>query len=413
MTRPDLVLLMAYSYPPCPEPGATRPSQFAKYLRRFGYNVRVITAWEQQPPRDEVIYVPTRQRVPDRRSVRGVTEMALRKVLFPCDEGMLWAADAAKAAGYVVRQYQKTAVFSTFPPINSHLAAWMLKRRFGVRWIADFRDPLAGSPSRELTNARLSYGAIPAAVDRLMQRGIFRDADALIANTDAVRDRWRLQYPWAAPKAINIWNGFDPEEILTAAPAPPRPHRVMAHTGSIYSGRHPGPLLECMERLIRNGRLDPKRFLLHLVGPVAWDLVPDREVFRRLTELGCLNATGQVLPQNQARQLMREAGYLLLLDVIVPGAGQQLPSKIFDNIPIGRPILAITTRNSPADRVLAGSGIPYACIYDSSPPEQADRALLGILSRPMEPAQPSEWFFSNFDAVQRSRALSALIDGEA
>jgi hypothetical protein len=60
--------------------------------------------------------------------------------------------------------------------------------------------------------------------------------------------------------------------------------------------------------------------------------------------------------------------------------------------------------------VLAHSGIPYACIYDDSPPDEADRAVLDVLSRANEPAQPSEWFFTNFDAVHRTRALTELID---
>ena len=185
----------------------------------------------------------------------------------------------------------------------------------------------------------------------------------------------------------------------------------MAHTGSIYSGRHPGPLLESMERLIRNGKLDPKGFLLQLIGPIAWELIPDRELLTRLMDMGCVDATGAVLPHAQARQAMCEADYLLLLDVIISGGGQQLPSKVFEYIPIGRPILAITSRNSPADRLLAGSGVPYACIYRDSTAEQADRAVLEVLSRPSDPAPPSEWFLANFDAVHRTRALASLIDG--
>jgi hypothetical protein len=280
-----------------------------------------------------------------------------------------------------------------------------------VRWVADFRDPLVGSPGRELTQSKLHLGAIPAAVDRLIQRGAFRDADVLIANTDSVLDSWRRKHPATSHKLAHIWNGFDPEETLSAIPPPERSFQVLAHVGSIYTGRHPGPLLESMQRLIRNGRLDPKRILVHLVGHVTWNQLPDRELFEYLKELGCVRATGDIVGKAEAQQIMREADYLLLLDVIIPGAGQQLPSKVFEYIRIGRPILAITTRDSPTDRVLAGSGIPYSCIYNDSLPDEADSALLDLLAQPTEPVRPSEWFMSTFDAVPRTRALAALIDG--
>ena len=404
--RPDLILLMAYPYPPCPAPGATRPSHFAKYLRRSGYNVRVVTAFDDGT-RDEVIFVPERK---DRRTPAGVSEMVLRKFFFPSDQSMLWAWDAAATAGPLVGKYRKTAVFSTFPPVNSHLAAWLLKRRHGVRWVADFRDPLVGSPGRKLTNSRLAYGAMPTNVDRWIQQGVFRTADAIVANTDAVLERWRVTYPGYARKFAHIWNGFDPEDSMTAAAIPPRERRVIAHVGAIYSGRHPVPLLQSMERLIRKGRLDPRRVLVYLVGAINWNVVPAHDVFERLRELGCVDV-GKVLPPSEAHQVMRESDYLLLLDVIAPGAGQQLPSKIFEYVPIGRPILAITTRNSPSDRILAKSGIPYACIYPDATPEQDDEAVLSVLGASSDPAKPSLWFLEQFDAVYRTRALAELLEG--
>jgi glycosyltransferase involved in cell wall biosynthesis len=226
-----------------------------------------------------------------------------------------------------------------------------------------------------------------------------------------VLERWHREYPHLTHKIVHIANGFDPEEISVAAPIPRRQRRVMAHVGAIYTGRHPVPLLHSLERLIANGRVDPDRFLLHLIGDIAWDFVPEREMFRRLAARGCLEAPGTVMPGPEARQKMREADYLLLLDILMADAGQQLPSKVFEYIPIGRPILALTTRNSPTDRVLAGSGIPSAFLYADSTPEQADEAVSRILAAPSDPpVRPSEWFFETFDAERRTRALVELID---
>jgi hypothetical protein len=368
----------------------------------------VVTAFDDGS-RDEVILVRNRHQKASRQTALGLSEIVLRKFLFPSDEAMLWALDAARTAEPVVQQHRRVSVFSTFPPMNSHVAAWLLKRRFGVRWVADFRDPLVGSPGRQLTNAQMPLGAIPKAVDHFVQNGMFRDADAIVANTDVVQERWHREYPQIGHKLSHIWNGFDREDAPGAAPIPPRQRKMIAHVGSIYSGRHPVPLLRSMYRLIENGRLEPERFVVGLIGPFDWSVVPDREVFERLGALGCVETPGE-MPHSQARQLMREADYLLLLDVIDTAVGQQIPSKVFEYIPIGRPIIAVTTRNSPTDRVLAGCGIPTGRIYPDSNVDEVDDTVLRILSTPSEPTQPSDWFLETFDAERRTRALAKLLD---
>jgi hypothetical protein len=404
--RPDLVLFFCYAYPPSTFPGAIRPSHFSKYLQRFGYNVKVITASEPEAGREEVIFVPDRYTVPNRSRISGLAEILLRRLFFPCDAGIRWSADAFRAAESLVRSHPNAVLFSTFPPLSTHLAALRIKRKYGIRWIADFRDPLAGSPSRVVSRRLLRV--LASVTDRTVQNAIFRHADVLIANTDTVLDRWRNQFRGYASKMVHIWNGFDEEEMLGAAPKPVRHFKVIAHVGSIYTGRHPVPLLESIDRLSRAARINAKELLVHLVGYIGWDQLPNRELFERMSGAGILRAPG-IVPLAEAHQIMSEADYLLILDVCVPGAGQQLPSKLFEYIPIGRPILAITTRNSPTERVLASSGIPYACIYSDSTRDEVDRAVLELLSMPSDPVRPSSWFLQNFSAVNRARTLARFI----
>src|SRR4051812_50094145 len=98
--RSPLVVMLAYHYPPSPRAGAARPSHFAKYLHRLGYTVRVVTANrpDDARPRPEVVFVPNRHEKPNRHHPAGLAEIALRKVLFPGEEGMLWSLAAFRAA---------------------------------------------------------------------------------------------------------------------------------------------------------------------------------------------------------------------------------------------------------------------------------------------------------------------------
>src|SRR3954451_6046126 len=173
--RPDLVLFFCYAYPPSMFPGAIRPGHFSKYLQRFGYNVKVISASEPEAGHDEVVFVPDRYTVPKRNRISGLAELVFRRLFFPCDAGMRWSADAFRAAEPLIRNHPNAVLFSTFPPLSTHIAALRIKRKYGVRWMADFRDPLAGSPSRVVS--RRLVRAVASVTDRTVQNAIFRHAD--------------------------------------------------------------------------------------------------------------------------------------------------------------------------------------------------------------------------------------------
>jgi hypothetical protein len=55
----DIVLIVAYHYPPDPGIGGARPYRFAKYLKRMGYRIHVIAASHVHPSRMSPTF-PTR-----------------------------------------------------------------------------------------------------------------------------------------------------------------------------------------------------------------------------------------------------------------------------------------------------------------------------------------------------------------
>jgi len=50
--------MLAYHYPPDMVIGGGRPYRFAKYLRRVGYDIRVIAAPCEGAPEQDVTYLP-------------------------------------------------------------------------------------------------------------------------------------------------------------------------------------------------------------------------------------------------------------------------------------------------------------------------------------------------------------------
>jgi len=398
------ILLMAAMFPPDNFIGAARPGRFAKYLHRAGYRVDVLAASASAKPvvSGEVHRVRGEIEVYDRRDLAGFLERVARKLFFPCDLDSMWCLRATRYARRFMRNGRRPLVISTAPPVLINQAAWRLKKKFGVAWIADLRDPFTDIPSRERSRRARWLGTH-------LEKLIFHHADAVIANTDAAAEMWRRRYPQAASRIHVLWNGFDPEDALGPEPVPDRDYTVLVHTGAIYDDRRPDVLLESVERLVRSGALDPQRFRIHLLGYLSPGSVRASKTMDYLQNAGCVHVFPPV-SRAEANRIMATSDYLLLLDVFRSAAPVQLPGKTFDYVRVGRPILVCTQHGSPTERVVGMSGIRYVAIAEGDPPEEVDRRVLQFASLLNVPARISEEFRNTFDGSRQVNELCRIID---
>jgi hypothetical protein len=137
--------------------------------------------------------------------------------------------------------------------------------------------------------------------------------------------------------------------------------------------------------------------------------MPDTTDLRDLLDAGVIEETPTRVPVEEASRIRATADYLLLLDYITGTTGLQVPSKVFDYIRIGRPILASTTMDSPVDRILKNSGVPHVCLYPNLGDVELDRRVLEFLSLPKDPVRPSELFRATYDARHQASTLADLI----
>lgn len=405
VTRPKAILL-AYYFPPDNTSGVQRAARLAKYLPSCGVDLRIIASSYAgtDATRRDTVYVPA----PDLCAAAGWDSLArfIQRIV-PYNERLEWVPHALLAACRIADREPIAAVISTSPPLATHLAASFLKARYRLQWIADFRDPLYGNPGRAHRWARL--------YDLSLERAIFRSADSLVAVTDTVRDEWRARYPRWAEKMHLIWNGFDREEAIRPLPIPPRRERMLAHIGVLYRQRHPYKLVEALDRLLSTGRLNPAKFRLAFLGPIQ-----EREQFEAhqatasLLRRGCLEIRGELVPRAEANQAMATADFLLLIDIVNLGGGSYtVPAKIYDYILMGRPILALTGRQSPVERILSGSGVPYVCLYHNDCGAAVEEKLLRLVAMSSEPVRPSSWFLENFDGQRQAEMFADLIIRQA
>lgn len=397
--------MIAYLYPPFNYSGAIRAFRFVKYLEKLGHPVTVLAAGTEARPSVQGIVHRVRGDFEHCREegVAGFLEKVLRRTILPCDWGNIWAFKAAHYGARLMAGKIKPVVISTSPPLPAHWVALWFKLRYGVRWIADFRDPFVGETMRTSRRARYT--------DPFLERFMFRHADLIIANTDVVAESWKRRYPEFSAKIHLIWNGFDPEENLVARPIDPRSFKVLSHVGSIYGARHPGQLLAAVDRLIQREAIGPASVRIRLVGPLDRTAFGDGYLLDRLTALGCVECVPQQIPRREAQDVMATSDALLLLDMLDENGGVHVAAKLYEYVRVGRPILVSTKRNSATERILIRSGIPYMVIYPDDSDAATDEKVLDFLRLPNTPASPSLDFEETFAAMPQAVYLSRCISG--
>src|SRR5947207_2343822 len=146
------ILLVAYFYPPCRDTGAHRPAAMAKWLRRLGDRVTVLTTSaygtaDGGDPED-VVRTADLQRL--RARLHGHDRVdalfdsdtysgqphPLSRVLVPDPLVAAWAPFARSRALRLNRRERFDCVITSSPPESAHGVGRTLARR-GVAWVVD------------------------------------------------------------------------------------------------------------------------------------------------------------------------------------------------------------------------------------------------------------------------------------
>jgi hypothetical protein len=405
--KPGRVLILTYHFLPENLPSTLHPRYFKRYLPEFGYRADVLcssystfgTYDSDQPDADPNVFRvplgPERQRMKELHRWETFFGWHLRIN----DWGRPWIRHAAEAGNRMVRGGAYDAIVSCSPCFSVHRAALQIKlANPKVQWFAYLADPFVGNPFHRVN-------PLQHVLNQRLERKVFAAADFVVANTDAVEAMWREKYPEFAAKFFNLPNGFDFSEKAEALPIPQdRKAPVLLHAGALYGGRFPKQLLESLDRLSKAGKLSSSDLQVRLVGSIDPKSVNCPELLASMIEHQFVFLDGTV-SREEALRRTGEADYLLLVDLNEKNTKFQVPSKLFDYLRIGRPILCYTPRGSETQSILAKAGVPATIVEAEAGAEEADRGLLEFLRLPNAPAQMSDWARHKFDAREMTRIL--------
>lgn len=374
------VLIITYYWPPSGGGGVQRWLKMSKYLPDYDWQPIIFTP--ENPDfeikddsllRDvtkdaEILKIPIwepfglyrklfgkkavqKQGVVDQNdtSLFGKLSRWIRGNWFIPDARIFWVRPAVNYITKYLSKYPVDVIISTGPPHSMHLIGMEVKRRTGIKWIADFRDPWTDwdvLPQLNLNNKSWK-------THKKLEQDVMHNADIVLTVTKNLAKR--LQRTGGIAKVEVITNGFDGEDFDQEEFVKPAKFRI-SHVGLLNDGRNPEILWSVLNELCNDNVEFNDHLEVVLTGTIEQSV---QESIDKFEQLKSKVSIPDYMSHDQVLELYQQSTVLLLLLNNTSNSSWILPGKLFEYFSAKRHILAIGSIESEANDVLV------ECGYDS------------------------------------------------
>ncbi len=365
------VLIITYYWPPSGGGGVQRWLKFAKYLPEFEWEPIIFTP--ENPDFDiqdstlvkdistelEVLKIPIWEpylffaklnkgknlkqgAVNKGQNQSWLTKMALfiRGNFFIPDPRRFWVPPATDFLTRYIHDNDIEAIITTGPPHSMHLIGLNLKKRTGIKWLADFRDPW--SKWDMLDNFSLT--SIAKWGHKRLEKKVLTKADQVIT----VSETWAKEFNSIVKRDYNvITNGFDETDFEKHLSKQSETF-VISHFGLINHFRNPANFWKAIKELAQQPEL-AIRLKIQLYGTIDQsiiDFIRSDEILKPLVEFK------KPVSHEEVIKAYSESDLLLLLLNDSKNAKGHIPGKLFEYMASQRPILALGPEEGDSARII-------------------------------------------------------------
>jgi hypothetical protein len=402
--------------------GSHRSQGLAKYLNQFGWYPIIVTKKTEHPLHGgeyELIEVPfnsmrsvykksmgwkTDKSINEQKGLPvlkqkettfGKTLMLLEDLALYPDGASSWIVSAEKAIKNSMKTRRIDAMISTSSPVSDHFIAHGIKRKYGLPWLADFRDLWSQNHYRSTK--------VKGVLNAVSERIIISDADMLTTVSEPLATKLKSVHP--SKKITSILNGYSPNDLNPGIPTDNK-FRIV-HTGSLYRGRRdPDSLFRAISELVAEGSLSIDDILIDFYGPTEDWLIKNAATYG-LENVVRVRGT---IPRSDVIMEQRKAQILLLLTWDNPAEYGVYTGKIFEYIAAKRPILLLGSTDGVASKLLSDTGIGKS----ASTVDELKEMLIGYYSKYVRTGDAgkaiSDHDLSHLSQVRMAREFSAALD---
>ena len=367
MSYKKKVLIITYYWPPAGGSGVQRWLKFSKYLRDFEIEPVIYTidnpsypildkSSESEIPKDleilkQAIFEPNSMlsffgRNNKKESAGflnpnptffGSIIQYIRANYFIPDARKFWIQPSVNFLSNYLENNHIDAIITTGPPHSMHLIGLELKKKLGIKWISDFRDPW--TEIDYFQQLPLTKKATKKHQD--LEQEVLINSDMVVVVGETMKDKF-LKH---TNRIKVLTNGFD--TIETSLTQELDEKFSITHVGLMNSDRNPTILWKVLNEISNTNPGFKNDLRIKLIGKIDDAVIQDLKVFgHEIIE------RIPYLDHKDVSKYQASSQVLLLSINEVPSAKGIITGKIFEYLQAKRPILAIGPEDGDAAMIL-------------------------------------------------------------
>lgn len=411
------VLIISYYWPPAGGSGVQRWVKFAKYLPENGWQPTIFTPSNPEYPAIDhsllsdvksvktitlQIFEPysifrkltgSKNKVgagfvSENESVGIAQKLAIwiRGNLFVPDARRFFVNPAIKSLSELLKREHFDAIVSTGPPHSMHLIALSLHRKFGIPWLADFRDPW--------TQVYYFDDLKPGIWARKRHKKLEKKTLTMASSVCVVSNGMAKEMSEIVHREFDVvTNGFDSEDF-TETERPRNEIFTITYSGTLLPSQYAETFWTKLSEL--STHFD---FKIDFFGRVD---VTTRNIISDVNLDSHSHFHGYVEHKIIVNRISVSDCNLLILPNL-PQSSHILTGKVFEYLAAKRPIFALGTPNSEVANLIESHKAGYYHTFEDS------KGIQGSLHSLFDGSHPS-FSFDNIEKYSREN-LSKRIAG--
>ncbi len=368
------VLIITYYWPPSGGPGVQRCLKFVKYLPEFNFEPVVITVKpgkatypvidntlvNEIKSNTQVHYTNTcepfgvyKKTVGTQKIPYGGNELEFKNKIFSTvlyfirgnlfipDSRRGWNYFAYKKAKQIIKEHNIKTIIITSPPHSTQLIGLKLKKKFGVKWIADLRDPWTNI----FYNKLFFKTFIALLIDKYYEKKVLSHADKLIVVSKSIKKLFLNKVKTDIGEKFKIIpNGYDDDDLKNVKNEMPKDEIIITYTGTITNIYNITGLLKALKNILSK----EIKIKVKLVGKVNENI---KDEINKSGIDKIIEYVGYVDHLKSIEYLSKSSILLLLIPHIKNNKGI-LTGKLFEYLGVKKPILSIGPEDGDAAEII-------------------------------------------------------------
>jgi len=364
------VLFCAYIFPPLGGAGVQRSLKFVKYLRRYGYEPVVLTVGRNdgkiaedatmlaELPEDiRVIRIDFEEFLPEclsaekqqeifnlycgvmqskewMREYQRIIETSDARMI--PDNRMIWVNECLRQIESEIDLQDIKLVYTTGNPFSTYFLGYYLKKKYGMRWVQDYRDPWM--TNQHYLDNYYQGDKLTHHLQRQLEKSLTQKADAIVTVEETFRKEYIMEFGISSERIFVITNGYDEDDFRGIGRKMHNPKFTLCHNGTVYIDRDPTKILSALNELIQERKISSSEIQWIFNGGVekTW-----KEELDTQDEYHIIHYNGY-LSHEKSISIAMNSNILVLLGISGGDSPTGCTGKVFEYIRMGKPILSLS-----------------------------------------------------------------------